>query len=194
MTEHRGPPNARSRAVQGAGRGRHRWSWCFFSPTTIGCVRGCRSARRAGSPASSNSAQAAGWSSDRVMNAEELARLPPVEPVYGLTEGLLLCATVARAAEGALRAAAAAHGMDRRERPLELPGLRRRARRDAPPGEARRRRSGRPRRDRLAYDELLANRLALLLMRARHARCSRARAPRRRGFGPASRGRAAPFR
>ena len=39
---------------------------------------------------------------DRVMNAEELDRLPSVEPVYGLTEGLYQRA-VARAAEGALK-------------------------------------------------------------------------------------------
>ena len=39
---------------------------------------------------------------DRVMNAEELDRLPSVEPVYGLTEGLYQ-RTVARAAEGALK-------------------------------------------------------------------------------------------
>ena len=39
---------------------------------------------------------------DRVMTAEELARLPPVEPVYGLTEGLYQ-RSVARAAEGALK-------------------------------------------------------------------------------------------
>ena len=39
---------------------------------------------------------------DRVLNAEEFARLPAVEPVYGLTEGLYP-RTVARAAEGALK-------------------------------------------------------------------------------------------
>ena len=38
---------------------------------------------------------------DRVMDADELARLPSVEPVYGLTEGLYP-RTVARAAEAAL--------------------------------------------------------------------------------------------
>ena len=39
---------------------------------------------------------------DRVMDADEFARLPSVEPVYGLTEGLFQ-RTVARAAEGALK-------------------------------------------------------------------------------------------
>ena len=39
---------------------------------------------------------------DRVMDADELARLPAVEPVYGLTEGLYP-RTVARAAEAALK-------------------------------------------------------------------------------------------
>ncbi len=39
---------------------------------------------------------------DRVMTADELARLPSVEPVYGLTEGLYQ-RTVARAVEGALK-------------------------------------------------------------------------------------------
>ena len=39
---------------------------------------------------------------DRVMTAEELERLPAVEPVYGLTDGLYQRA-VARAAEGALK-------------------------------------------------------------------------------------------
>ncbi len=38
---------------------------------------------------------------DRVMDAEELARMPAVEPVYGLTEGLYP-RTVAKAAQGAL--------------------------------------------------------------------------------------------
>src|SRR5271165_3851642 len=39
---------------------------------------------------------------DRVLNAEEFAKMPAVEPVYGLTEGLFQ-RTVARAAEGALK-------------------------------------------------------------------------------------------
>ena len=38
---------------------------------------------------------------DRVMDAEELAKMPAVEPVYGLTEGLYP-RTIAKAAQGAL--------------------------------------------------------------------------------------------
>jgi ATP-dependent DNA helicase RecG len=105
---------------------------------------------------------------DRVMDADELARLPSVEPVYGLTEGLYP-RTVARAAEAALKRmprlpewlsadtlsrlklpgfAEALGAMHRPERPEDID----------PAG---------PAATRLAYDELLANQLALLLMRAR---------------------------
>ncbi len=105
---------------------------------------------------------------DRVMDADELARLPAVEPVYGLTEGLYP-RTVARAAEAALKRlprlpewiggetlsrlnlpgfAEALASMHRPERPEDID----------PAG---------PAATRLAYDELLANQLALLLMRAR---------------------------
>ena len=51
---------------------------------------------------------------DKVMTAEELDRLPSVEPVYGLTDGLYQ-RTVARAAEGALKRLPHAAGMDQRE-------------------------------------------------------------------------------
>ena len=105
---------------------------------------------------------------DRVMDADEFARLPSVEPVYGLTEGLYP-RTVARAAEAALKRlprlpewlsedtlsrqklpgfAEALAAMHRPVRPEDI---------DA---------AG-PAATRLAYDELLANQLALLLMRAR---------------------------
>ena len=105
---------------------------------------------------------------DRVMNAEELDRLPSVEPVYGLTEGLYQRG-VARAAEGALKRlppmpewlsaktladlklpnfTQALAAMHRPETPKDVD----------PAGSAA---------TRLAYDELLANQLALLLMRAR---------------------------
>jgi ATP-dependent DNA helicase RecG len=105
---------------------------------------------------------------DRVMNAEELARLPSVEPVYGLTEGLYQ-RTVARAIEAALKRlprlpewigeeslsglnlpsfADALFAMHRPKRPEDV---------DPASSAA----------TRLAYDELLANQLALLLMRAR---------------------------
>src|SRR5271165_742958 len=88
---------------------------------------------------------------DRVLNAEELARLPAVEPVYGLTEGLFQ-RTVARAAEGALRRSPRLPEWIGAEtlRLLKLPGF----------AEALAAMH-------LAYDELLANQLALLLVRAR---------------------------
>ena len=105
---------------------------------------------------------------DRVLNAEEFAKLPAVEPVYGLTEGLSQ-RTVARAAEAALRRLPrlpewiAAQTLDR----LDLPGFadalgsmhRPQAPEDIDPAG--------PSATRLAYDELLANQLALLLARAR---------------------------
>ncbi len=105
---------------------------------------------------------------DRVMNAEEFARLPAVEPVYGLTEGLFQ-RTVARAAEGALKRLPRLPewiGDETLDR-LILPGFaealetmhRPHAPEDVDP-------AGRNA-TRLAYDELLANQLALLLVRAR---------------------------
>ncbi len=105
---------------------------------------------------------------DRVMDAEELARMPAVEPVYGLTEGLYP-RTVAKAAQGALArlprlpewidAAAAARlkapsfagALGALHNPV-APG-------DIDPAGAAA--------TRLAYDELLANQLALLMVRAR---------------------------
>ena len=105
---------------------------------------------------------------DRVMTAEELDRLPSVEPVYGLTDGLYQRA-VARAAEGALKRlppmpewisektlsdlklpsfAQALGAMHRPETPEDID-------------------PASPAATRLAYDELLANQLALLLVRAR---------------------------
>ena len=105
---------------------------------------------------------------DRVLDADEFARLPAVEPVYGLTEGLFQ-RTVARAAEGALKRLPRLPewiGADTLDR-LRLPGFadalaalhRPSAPEDVDPaGTAV---------TRLAYDELLANQLALLLVRAR---------------------------
>ncbi len=102
------------------------------------------------------------------MTAEELDRLPSVEPVYGLTDGLYQ-RTVSRAAEGALKRlpqlpewiseetlsdlnlpsfAEALGAMHQPEPPADID----------PAG---------PAATRLAYDELLANQLALLLVRAR---------------------------
>src|SRR5208337_1583392 len=106
VTEHRGPPNARSRAPfkvlveDDTGDvelvfflANHDW---VRSRLPIGATRWI-------------SGKLELWDGrrqivhpDRVMNAEEFARLPAVEPVYGLTEGLYM-RTVARAAEGALK-------------------------------------------------------------------------------------------
>ncbi len=52
---------------------------------------------------------------DRVMDEEELARMTPVEPVYGLTEGLYP-RTVQKAARGRARPPAGAARVDRRGR------------------------------------------------------------------------------
>ncbi len=105
---------------------------------------------------------------DRVLNAEEFARLPAVEPVYALTEGLFQ-RTIARAADGALKRlpglpewiaadtieglklpsfADALHAMHRPTAPEDVD----------PAGRAV---------TRLAFDELFSNQLALLLVRAR---------------------------
>ena len=106
VTEHRGPPNARSRAPfkvlveDDTGDvelvfflANHEW---VRSRLPIGATRWI-------------SGKLELWDGrrqmvhpDRVMSAEELARLPSVEPVYGLTEGLYQRG-VARAAEGALK-------------------------------------------------------------------------------------------
>ncbi|HVP98104.1 MAG TPA: ATP-dependent DNA helicase RecG [Roseiarcus sp.] len=105
---------------------------------------------------------------DRVMTADELARLPSVEPVYGLTEGLYQRA-VARAAEAALKRLpklpewVAAEALARLKLPsfAEALALMHRPQKpeDVDPAG--------PGMTRLAFDELIANQLALLLMRAR---------------------------
>jgi ATP-dependent DNA helicase RecG len=105
---------------------------------------------------------------DRVMDAEALARLPPVEPVYGLTEGLYP-RVLARAAQGALQrlpqlpewispatlrrlnAPAFAEALTTLHSPQKPADI-------DPAG---------PAATRLGFDELLANQLALLLVRAR---------------------------
>jgi ATP-dependent DNA helicase RecG len=105
---------------------------------------------------------------DRVMDADALAKMPTVEPVYGLTEGLFP-RVLAKAAQGALARlprtpewigdknahrlsaptfAAALAAMHRPQSPADID----------PAG---------PAGTRLAYDELLANQLALLMVRAR---------------------------
>jgi ATP-dependent DNA helicase RecG len=105
---------------------------------------------------------------DRVMDAEALAKMPAVEPVYGLTEGLFP-RVMGKAAQGAmarlprlpewiadsnaqrLRAPTFAEALGAMHNP-QRPG-------DIDP-------TG-PAATRLAYDELLANQLALLMVRAR---------------------------
>jgi ATP-dependent DNA helicase RecG len=105
---------------------------------------------------------------DKVMEAEEFARLPAVEPVYALTEGLYN-RTVARAAEGALKRLPRLPewiAEDTLQR-LKFPGF--------AEALAAMHRPGAPEDvdptgvavTRLAYDELLSNQLALLLVRAR---------------------------
>jgi ATP-dependent DNA helicase RecG len=105
---------------------------------------------------------------DRVMTAEELDRLPSVEPVYGLTEGLYQRG-VARAAGGALKRLPPMPEWisENTLSDLKLPSFTQAlgamhhplAPADIDPAG--------PAATRLAYDELLANQLALLLMRAR---------------------------
>ena len=172
VTEHRGPPNARSRAPfkvlveDDTGDvelvfflANHEW---VRSRLPVGATRWI-------------SGKLELWDGrrqmvhpDRVMTAEELDRLPSVEPVYGLTDGLYQRG-VARAAEGALKRlpqlpewlsdktladlklpsfTQALGAMHRPETPADID----------PAG---------PATTRLAYDELVANQLALLLVRAR---------------------------
>ncbi len=105
---------------------------------------------------------------DRVMNAEELDRLPPVEPVYGLTDGLYQ-RSVARAAEGALKRLPELPEWISGETlgDLKLPSFAQALGAMHRPGTPADTDPAGPAATRLAYDELLANQLALLLMRAR---------------------------
>ena len=105
---------------------------------------------------------------DRVLTSEELGRLPAVEPVYGLTDGLYP-RIVARAAEGALKRLPrlpewiGAETLDRLKWPSFAEALGAMHRPEKPEDVD----LAGPAAMRLAYDELLANQLALLLMRAR---------------------------
>ncbi len=105
---------------------------------------------------------------DRVLNAEEFARLPSVEAVYGLTEGLYL-RTVARAAEAALKRLPRLPEWvaDETLRKLSLPSFADALAAMHHPKKPEDIDPAGPAVTRLAYDELLANQLALLLMRAR---------------------------
>ncbi|MGO9420685.1 ATP-dependent DNA helicase RecG [Roseiarcus sp.] len=105
---------------------------------------------------------------DRVMDAEELARLPAVEPVYALTEGLYQ-RTVARAADGALKRLPSLPEWIPEEalESLKLQGFAEALAAMHRPGAPEDVDPAGSAMTRLAYDELLSNQLALLLVRAR---------------------------
>ena len=105
---------------------------------------------------------------DRVMDSEELAKMPAVEPVYDLTDGLYP-RTVAKAAQGALaRLPQLPEWLDAKTRArLRAPSFAAALQahhNPAAPGDID---PTGPAAMRLAYDELLANQLALLLVRSR---------------------------
>jgi ATP-dependent DNA helicase RecG len=105
---------------------------------------------------------------DRVMDAEELARMPAVEPVYGLTEGLFP-RTIAKAVQGALaRLPKLPEWIDEADlRRLNAPSFAEALRALHSPATPADIDPAGPAATRLAYDELLANQLALLMIRAR---------------------------
>ncbi len=105
---------------------------------------------------------------DRVMDAVELARLPAVEPVYALTEGLYQ-RTVARAADGALKRLPSLPEWIPEEalESLKLQGFAEALAAMHRPGAPEDVDPAGSAMTRLAYDELLSNQLALLLVRAR---------------------------
>jgi ATP-dependent DNA helicase RecG len=172
VTEHRGPPNARSRAPfkvlveDDTGDvelvfflANHEW---VRSRLPVGATRWI-------------SGKLEIWDGrrqmvhpDRVMTAEELDRLPSVEPVYGLTDGLYQ-RTVARAAEGALKRLPQLPEWTREKTlsDLRLPSFTQALSAMHGPKTPEDIDPGGPAATRLAYDELLANQLALLLTRAR---------------------------
>ena len=104
---------------------------------------------------------------DRVLDEAGLARLPPVEPVYGMTQGLG-GRLIQRAAEGALaRLPSFPEWLDpaflqQRKFPAFGEALRVLHRPQTPQGID----PMSPARQRVAYDELLASQLALVLVRA----------------------------
>ncbi|HLJ72097.1 MAG TPA: ATP-dependent DNA helicase RecG, partial [Roseiarcus sp.] len=105
---------------------------------------------------------------DRVMDAEALAKLPPVEPVYGLTEGLYP-RVVARAAQGAMqRLPAMPEWIDAATlRRLGAPSFREALAAMHSPQQPADIDPAGPAATRLGFDELFANQVALLLVRAR---------------------------
>jgi ATP-dependent DNA helicase RecG len=105
---------------------------------------------------------------DRVMDSEELAKMPAVEPVYSLTEGLYP-RTVAKAAQGALaRLPRLPEWIDEADlRRLNAPAFADALQTLHSPATPADIDANGPAATRLAYDELLANQLALLMIRAR---------------------------
>ena len=104
---------------------------------------------------------------DRVLDEEGLARLPPIEPVYFLTEGLHQ-RIVQKAAEAALaRLAELPEWLDPAfQAQRKWPSFRQALLDQHHPSSPRAIDPTSPARMRLAYDELLANQLALVLVRA----------------------------
>lgn len=105
---------------------------------------------------------------DRVLDEAALARLPPVEPVYGLTEGLYQ-RNIQRATESALkRLPEFPEWLDPEfVRAREYPGFAGALRSIHNPQTPEDIAPHTPGRLRLAYDELLANQLALSMVRAK---------------------------
>ena len=129
---------------------------------------------------------------DRVMDSEELAKMPAVEPVYSLTEGLYP-RTVAKAAQGALaRLPRLPEWIDEADlRRLNAPAFAEALRALHSPATPADVDPAGPAATRLAYDELLANQLALLMIRAKMRSVSGRAADQRRPPGAAHSRRAA---
>ena len=118
---------------------------------------------------------------DRILDEAALAALPPVEPVYGLTEGLFP-RVVAKAAAGALaRLPKLPEWLDEKPfRAQPLAELRRGAGANAPPATPQDLAPEQKLSSRLAYDEFLSHQLALRMVRAQIADLRRPRADRPR--------------
>jgi len=113
---------------------------------------------------------------DRVLDEEGLARLPPVEPLYGLTEGLRQGAVQRAVATALARLPALPEWLDPEfARARGLPEFANALRQLHTPQSPEAIAHDSPAHMRLAFDELLANQLALALMRA-HMRRGKGRA------------------
>ena len=104
---------------------------------------------------------------DKILTEDELARLPPVEPVYGLTEGLHQ-RVVAKAVSGALaKLPMLPEWLDpAMQRQRGFPGFAEALSALHHPQTPQGAEPSTPAWQRLAYDELLASQLALVLVRA----------------------------